>query len=89
MNWTLRNVLLLEGKSVNRNEDAQVTGDPDKRAPVINRQVHAEASPDKEARTKAPRGGPHPYLIIFIYVYAIIYICIHVCFHVHTNVYMR
>ena len=60
MNWTLRNVLLLEGGSVNRNEDAQVTGVPDKRAPVINRQVHAQADPDKEARAKAPRSGPHP-----------------------------
>ena len=60
MNWTLRNVLLLEGESVNRNEDAQVTGDPDRRAPVINRQIHAQADPDKEARAKAPRSGPHP-----------------------------
>ena len=57
MSWTLRNVLLLEGESVN--ERRAKAGAPDKRAPAINRQVHARASPDKEARTKAPRSGPH------------------------------
>ena len=46
--------------SVNQNEDAQVADAPDKRAPDINRQVHAQADPDKEARVKAPRSGPHP-----------------------------
>ena len=60
MNQTLRNVLLLEGESVNQNEDARVADAPDKRAPDINRQVHAQADPDKEARVKAPRSGPHP-----------------------------
>ena len=60
MNWILRNVLLLEGGSVNQNEDARVAVAPDKRAPDINRQVHAQAAPDKEARVKAPRSGPHP-----------------------------
>ena len=58
MNWTLRNVLLLEGESVNRNEDARVADAPDKRAPDINRQVHAQADPDREARAKAPRSAP-------------------------------
>ena len=70
MNWTLRNVLLLEGESVNQNEDARVADAPDKRAPDVNRQVHAQADPDREARAKAPksapRGGPHPYLFISI-----------------------
>ena len=60
MNWTLRNVLLLEGESVNQNGDAQVADAPDKRAPDVNRQVHAQADPDKEARVKAPKSGPHP-----------------------------
>ena len=66
MNWTLRNVLWLEEESVNRNEDAQVANTPDKRAPVINRQVHAQADPDKEARGEAPGRGSHPYLFVFI-----------------------
>ena len=60
MNQALRNVLLLEGESVNQNEDARVADAPDKRAPDINRQVHAQADPGKEARVKAPRSGPHP-----------------------------
>ena len=55
MNRTLRNVLLLEGESVNQNEDARVADAPDKRAPDINRQVHAQADPDKEARGPKPR----------------------------------
>ena len=67
MNWTLRNVLLLEGESVNINEDAQVTGVPDRRAPVINRQVHARADPNEEARIKAPLSGTHIYLIAYLY----------------------
>ena len=46
--------------SVNQNEDARVAGAPNKRAPDINRQVHAQVGPDKEARAKAPRSGPHP-----------------------------
>ena len=54
MNWTLRNVLLLEGESVNQNEDAQVADAPDKRAPGVNRQVHAQVDPDGEARANAP-----------------------------------
>ena len=33
MNQALRNVLLLEGESVNQNEDARVADAPDKRAP--------------------------------------------------------
>ena len=41
-------------------EDAQVADAPDKRAPDVNRQVHAQVDPDKEARAKAPRSGPHP-----------------------------
>ena len=53
MNWTLRNALLLEGGGVNQNEDARVADAPDKRAPDINRQVHAQADPDKGARVKA------------------------------------
>ena len=58
MNWTLRNVLLLEGESVNQNEDAQVADAPNKRAPDVNRQVHAQVDPDKEARANAPRSAP-------------------------------
>ena len=50
---------MLEGESVNRNEDARIAGDPDRRAPVINRQVQAQMSPNKEARTEAPRNGQH------------------------------
>ena len=70
MNQALRNVLLLEGESVNQNEDARVADAPDKRAPDVNRQVHAQADPDGEARADAPRSaprdGPHPYLFISI-----------------------
>ena len=67
MNRTLRNVLLLEGESANRSEDAHLTGDPDRRAPVINRQVHAEAGPDKEARTKSHEERASS-LINYIYI---------------------
>ena len=54
MNWTLRNVLLLEGESVSQNGDAQMADAPDKRAPGVNRQVHAQVDPDGEARANAP-----------------------------------
>mgnify|MGYP005675269271 CR=1 FL=1 len=64
----------LRGRGVNRNEDAQVTDIPDKRAPVINRQVHAQADPDREARAKAPRSGPHMQLFVSVFTYVFTYI---------------
>ena len=69
MNLTLRNVLLLEGESVNENAGAR-NKRPGERAPAVNRRVQAQAAPDEKARMRRGRAG---FIYIYLYVYAIIY----------------
>ena len=69
MNLTLRNVLLLEGGSVNENAGAR-NKRPGEHAPAVNRRVQAQAAPDEEARMRRERAD---LIYIYLYVYAIIH----------------
>ena len=72
MNWTLRNVLLLEGESVNQNEDAQVADAPIS-APLVSTGKYTRKWTRMERRGPMPREAPRETGPISIYLYLYMY----------------
>ena len=68
MNQALRNVLLLEGESVNQNEDAPVADAPIS-APPISTGKYTRKRTRIERRGPKPREAPREAGLILIYLY--------------------